>query len=213
MVLLKMQNHFCCQNMTFGLYMFSVWFYFHSHLLCFLRFFYITSSRVSLVLVHKTVFVFQTSYCWLGGWIGELFSVTLSEILRLFEDLCEFLGDCSRFNSPLLHWGTQVCTMHSITRRCFLAVNAIVLRSQDFVIYFLLYFIFNWRMIALPCCVGLCLTLTWASHKCTYIPSLLNLPSPHPRVTPPGHQWTGMSSLCGTAASHQASRHTVMHLF
>ena len=47
--------------------------------------------------------------------------------------------------------------------------------------YSFLKFIFNWKTIALQCCVGFCYTTTWISHKCTYIPFLLNLlPTPHP---------------------------------
>ena len=38
---------------------------------------------------------------------------------------------------------------------------------------------FNWRMIALQNFVVFCQTLTWISHRYTYIPSLLKLP-PHP---------------------------------
>ena len=36
---------------------------------------------------------------------------------------------------------------------------------------------FDWKIIALQCCVGFCHTSTWISHRYTYIPSLLNLPS------------------------------------
>ena len=38
-------------------------------------------------------------------------------------------------------------------------------------------FILNWRMIALQWCVGVCHTSTWISHRYTYVPSLLSLPS------------------------------------
>ena len=42
--------------------------------------------------------------------------------------------------------------------------------------FFKTLFIFNWRIIALQCCVGFCLTSAWISHRCTYVPLLLNLP-------------------------------------
>ena len=47
---------------------------------------------------------------------------------------------------------------------------------------FFFVFIFNWRISALQYCVGFCHT-TWISHKCTYVPSLMNLPFP-PDSTP-----------------------------
>jgi len=34
----------------------------------------------------------------------------------------------------------------------------------------------NWRMIALQYWFDFCHTSTWISHRCTYVPSLLNLP-------------------------------------
>ena len=41
--------------------------------------------------------------------------------------------------------------------------------------------VFNWRITALQYCVGFWHTTVWISHKYTYVPSLLNLPSlPHP---------------------------------
>ena len=37
-------------------------------------------------------------------------------------------------------------------------------------------FVFNWRIIALQCCVCFCHTTTWISHMYTYVLPLLNLP-------------------------------------
>ena len=45
----------------------------------------------------------------------------------------------------------------------------------------------NWRIVALRCCVSFCCIITWISYKCTYIPSLLDLPPIHPHPSPPGH--------------------------
>ena len=53
---------------------------------------------------------------------------------------------------------------------------------------------FNWRLIALQYCVGLCHTSTWISHRHTCIPSLLN-PSPTPSHPSRLSRHTGLSSL------------------
>ena len=41
----------------------------------------------------------------------------------------------------------------------------------------------NWRVTALPCCVGFCCTTIWTSYKDTYTSSLLSLP--HMPTIPP----------------------------
>ena len=60
-------------------------------------------------------------------------------------------------------------------------------------------FLFNWRIIALQCCVGFCHTSTWFSHRYVYVLSPLDLPSTsHPsRLS----QSTKLSSLCYTTTS------------
>ena len=42
--------------------------------------------------------------------------------------------------------------------------------------------IFNWRIIALQCCIGFFHSSTRISHRYTYVPSLLNLPPTHHRI-------------------------------
>ena len=37
-------------------------------------------------------------------------------------------------------------------------------------------FIYNWRIIALQYCVGICHISTWINHRYTYVPSILNFP-------------------------------------
>ena len=51
-------------------------------------------------------------------------------------------------------------------------------------IYLFLLFIFNWRIVALQCCVGFCHTATWSSHKYTYICSFLSLPLTPAPISP-----------------------------
>ena len=55
---------------------------------------------------------------------------------------------------------------------------------------------FNWRMIALPCCVGFCHITAQISHDYIYVPSLLSLP-PNPYTTSLSHhrRHTGLPVL------------------
>ena len=76
-------------------------------------------------------------------------------------------------------------------------------------------FLFNWRKIALQCCVGFCHMTTRVSHNYTYIPSLWSLPplpSAHSSNFESYFQWEKKSlpspppSLSATSAV--ASLHT-----
>ena len=73
----------------------------------------------------------------------------------------------------------------------------------------------HWRINALQYCVGFCHILAWISHKYTYVPCLLNLPSiSHPIPPPRLSQSTGLSSLHHTTNPHWLSvLHVVMDVF
>ena len=62
----------------------------------------------------------------------------------------------------------------------------------------------NWTEIALQYCIDFCHTLTWISHRYTYVPSLFNL-SPTPSHLSRFSQSTSLSSLRHAAYSHWLS--------
>ena len=64
-------------------------------------------------------------------------------------------------------------------------------------------FFFNWKIIALQCCIGFCHTSAGISHKYTYVPSPLNLPPTSHHILPfplHCHKRTGYE-LCGHTAN------------
>ena len=76
------------------------------------------------------------------------------------------------------------------------------------VLFFRLYFFYDWGKIALQGCVGFCCIMQ-ISHNYTYITSLLSLPPfplPHPYRS---LQNTRLGSLCYIATSHQLS---ILHM-
>ena len=71
-----------------------------------------------------------------------------------------------------------------------------------FILPHLKIYMFNWRIIALQCCVGFFHTIMWISYKYTYISSLLSLPLPPPSHPSRSSQNTSLSSPDYIAASH-----------
>ena len=91
-------------------------------------------------------------------------------------------------SGPEGFFGGRFFSTHSI----YLTYRAIQITHFFFALFF------NWSIIALQCCLGLCCTTTWISCKYTYIPTPLSLPDP----SPPGHRRAAGWALCSTAASH-----------
>ena len=79
--------------------------------------------------------------------------------------------------------------------------------------------IFNWLMIGLQYWFDFCHTSTWVNHKCTFVPSLLNLPPTSRPFPPPAHshlsrllQSPSLSFLSCTANSHWPSIYMLVYM-
>ena len=93
--------------------------------------------------------------------------------------------------------------------------NKSVPNGKYFYLRYILFKIFNWKIIAFLPSVGFYHTATCISHMYTYVPSLLNsLPSS--RLPPPGlSQSARLSFLCSwAAAAHELPvSHMVVYMF
>ena len=88
-------------------------------------------------------------------------------------------------------------------KTCCGANHSLFTHSFKKIFFFFIKFVFNWRIIALQCCVNSCHTSTWISHKYTYVPSFLNSPS------------TFLSSrLSQSSLSHTSNSHwlSILHM-
>ena len=120
-----------------------------------------------------------------------LISVLLKHLIFIYAVIC-----CA-----ILNLSAARSIIFSLYNFCVLWV-AFPISVLSWVLFFLLYFlldlqsiwnlflifkrlfIFNWRIIALQCCVGFCHSTTWISHRYTYVLSFLNLPSTSHPVPP-----------------------------
>ena len=66
-----------------------------------------------------------------------------------------------------------------VDSQCYISFRCIAERfgyTCTNIFVYILIFIFNWKIIALQCCVGFCHTATWINHRYTHVSSLVNLP-------------------------------------
>ena len=146
-------------------------------------------------------------YNWLYNWLypntnkkilkKQLFAEPLYTPLQSLEGSCEPL--CGKTRSPV-SMKFQVPSLH-----LWLSVSSHNLFIATLLSWFfkLHLFIYNWRIIALQCCVfGFCQTSAGIGHIYTYVPSLLNpLPPPSPSH-PSWLQSPSLGFLSHTANSH-----------
>ena len=162
-----------------------------------------TFVRNCQIVFQSDTFCIPTSSKW-----GFLFFCILTSIWY-----CQFL-DFSHFNKDVVvshHWfnlqfsNDILCwvSFHMLVYHLcifFILSYAQIFCPSLFFNLFLFNIFFNWRKIALQCCVGFCCTITRISHSCIYISFLLNL-SPTPSHHFRSSQSTRLASLCYIATS------------
>ena len=136
--------------------------------------------NISLILISVTLTLatrpaaLTVSLCWNGRFRSSSFSVAATSSSapvwsRCHASVLHFHHlNFDRIKSlSQLVFESLVCP--SSNSHCVLKINSALKTSLFKKIFF------NWRIIALQCCISSC--HTWMSHRYTYIPSLLSLPS------------------------------------
>ena len=107
------------------------------------------------------------------AWAGVILSVSVlieASTYSLFPLCC---GWCQKLRAQ--GWIHLICTRRGILKSQGPTMAGTLLLVFYIYIYIYIFFFFNWLMIALQYWFDFCHTSTWISHRCTYVPSLLNL--------------------------------------
>ena len=143
------------------------------HLICLYFLFYFIqkywpyNSRNSFLWLNTTIWSFKLQFE----------KLTLYPVVKYLSSLC---GISLVSRNSVLTWEVNSIFGHFCLFKSFLMTLNLVFQTP--LILFLIFKIFNWRIIALQCCVGFCHTTRWISCEYTYFPLPLKPPS-HP--TPP----------------------------
>ena len=100
-------------------------------------------------------------------------SLSLLQGIFLTQESNQRLLHCRWILYQLSYQGSLCCTQQYCVQilYCYTYYSFINIFSVFSLFFFVYLFIFNWRMIALQCCVGFCHTSAWIGHRYTYVPS------------------------------------------